>query len=135
MTETQELQEIAEVIRLLKRAGAGLPLDEPQTITDFADARERTRLTEKNVYRHSAMKAISEVYPFLNTFDVIAEEEKHHFVSEDGEQRKEEILIRRPTSESNVSLTMPQIATAPVQVPQQTAPVEQKKKHFWSRGK
>ena len=130
----EKLKKLAEPIRRLVRAARGQSIDEDifSGLINVKDARERTRLSEHDVYGHSAMQLIADWYRVeMGFWKDIAEMEDSYMISLDGEQRKEAILMAR--ARTQVSLAPTPLA---VQVPEvKTKPEEAKeeKKGFWRR--
>jgi len=127
-----ELKELAEIIRIVQRAVKGLGADEDvfAGLINIKDIRERTRLDEAALLSHSAMRVVSEKWPELDLFLSIAEMEDPYFISEDGEGRKEGILLQQAktgTDRANLVLNMPNTAGGPAQDPSNPAPQIKKK--------
>lgn len=103
MTEQVELtkEDYAdlEFIRALKRASQGLSITEQDIMTFLVDAknhRERTRLSEHNVYAYSGWEDLADMYP--GTFGFLtdwAKLECVYFIALDGLQRQEAILMTK----------------------------------------
>jgi hypothetical protein len=135
----REDQEDLEYTRQLKRASQGLSLTE-QDIMNFLvnvkDHRERTRLKEKDCYDHSGWELLADIYPkTFGWLKTLAEIENIYFISLDGLQRQEAILMTKAkTTASTTPLTIENVQN-PMSTPQQTMEQkqEQKKGHFWSR--
>jgi hypothetical protein len=127
-----ELKELADVIRVVQRAVKGMGAEEDvfQGLINVKDIRERTRLDEAGILSHSAMRIASNEWPELSTFLKIAEMEDPYFISEDGEGRKEGILLQQAktgTDRNNLVLNMPNTAGGPAQDPSNPAPPPHKK--------
>lgn len=103
----EDLEDL-EYIRALKRASQGLGIIEQDIMTFLVNAkddRERTRLKEKDCYDHSGWELLADLYP--NTFGWLktqAQVENIYFISLDGLQRQEAILM---TKAKNVSTQTP----------------------------
>lgn len=113
---------------MLVRAARGQPLDEDifSGLINVKDPRERTRLSQLEVYAHSAMQLIAGWYPEeMGFWKEIAEMEDVYFISQDGEQRKEAILMQRARTQVQLAPQQP----LAVQVPEvKTKPEETKEK-------
>lgn len=127
----EELQEIAYLIRAVQ----GLPLEEDlfSGLLNVKDIRERTRLSELDVYGHSVMRLIASWYPEeMGFWKDIADMEDHYFISLEGEQRKEAILMQRAKAEIRMAETgvmqLPKVETKPPEEQQQ--PKQEKKGLF-----
>lgn len=136
--QLKELRPIAELIRSLWRAAHGMDIDAKDILSflvNAEDVRERTRLKEHDVYGHSAMEFLAEMYP--NEFGFMTELarlENIYFIPLDGEQRKEMILMQRAKVQESMpqqqSLTVQMPQTTPEQQPQQPGQQQQKKGLF-----
>lgn len=112
------LEKIADPIRRIVRAAKGLPLDDDvySGLIDVKDIKERTRVSTHNIYRHTYMRTLAleggtEEWRILKD---LAEMEDHYFISEEGEQRKEAILMKRMTTDVTVQpVAIPQVETRP----------------------
>jgi hypothetical protein len=124
----QELKQLAELIRIIQRAVKGLSPDEDVFLglINAKDIRERTRLNEAALLSHSAMRAASDVWPELSLMREFAEMEDPYYISEDGEGRREGILLQQAKSklDANLILNMPntQGGTAMTEQPQGQQP-------------
>lgn len=126
-----DIQETIEIIRQIFRAKMGLSKEDDPFLglINVSDPREKARLTEHDYYGHSLMRLGAKTYPdALEVWGNIAEMEDVYSPSIDGEQRKEAILLRRtqPDQPSPLTIQLPTI---------DTKPPEEKKPHWWSRGK
>lgn len=82
-------KKISDRIRQLFRAKQGLPAEEDifQGLIHTSDDRERTKLNNRNVYRHTYLDLLAKIGG--EEWEVagrIAEEERHLFISEEGER-------------------------------------------------
>lgn len=105
-----EMRQLAEMIRVITRAMKGLGADDDVFLglINAKDIRERTRLDETNVIAHSAMRIAGAKWKRLEMFGEIADMEDPYFISEDGEGRKEGILLQQAKTRSdNLILNMP----------------------------
>lgn len=115
----EKILELAEAIRRFKRAMQGLPLDDDvfSGLLNVKDERERTRLSEHDVYGHSYMRILAEMQgDEWEILKKIAEQEDIYFISLEGEQRKEAILMQRAKAEilmPSETLKVPQVETKP----------------------
>jgi len=130
----KKIKDIAEGLRAIVRGYQGLPIDEDKFsgLLDIKDIRERTRLNTRQIFGHSYMRLLHAVGG--EEWEIMrdtANMQDHYFISKDGEQRKEAILLTRAKSEVRLStgepLTIPPVETKP--------PPPEKKKHFWNRSK
>lgn len=127
------MDEVVELVRKLKRASQGLSLDEDafQGLINIKDIRERTRLGERNIYRHSYMRLLAkyggEEWEIMEAWAIM---EEHLFIAQDGEQRREAIqMLARKQEQPNVAISMAQPQ------PQTIEPKpEEKKKGLFHRG-
>lgn len=108
----EELRELAEIIRIIQRAVKGMGADDDvfQGLINIKDIRERTRLDEAGLLSHSAMRVCAAKWPELKLFLDIADMEDPYFISENGEGRKEGILLRQAQTgvdRNNLVLNMP----------------------------
>jgi len=124
-------QQDLEYIRQLKRASQGLSLTE-QDIMNFLvnvkDHRERTRLKEKDCYDHSGWELLADIFP--KTFGwlrLLAEVENIYFISLDGLQRQEAILMTKAKNVSTATPLSVENVVNPMPAPQQVEQKEQKK--------
>lgn len=132
--QLKRLRPIAELIRQLWRAAHGMDIDAKDILSflvNAEDVRERTRLKEHDVYGHSAMEFLADIYPDEFGFMVdLAKLENIYFIPLDGEQRKEMILMQR----AKVQESMPQQQSLTVQMPTTTPePQQQQKKGLLHR--
>jgi len=111
---------LGEFLRALKRGMQGLPIDEDQYsgLLNVKDSRERTRLSEHDVYGHSLMELVANHYDELKIWGEIAKEEDIYFIPLEGEQRKEAILMQRARAEVTMAgqpltVQMPKVETKP----------------------
>jgi hypothetical protein len=111
---------LSEFVRVLKRAWQGLTIDEDQYsgLLNVKDSRERTRLSEHDVYGHSLMELAANHYEELSIWGEIAKEEDIYFIALEGEQRKEAILMQRARAEVTMAgqpltVQMPKVETKP----------------------
>ncbi len=111
--------EIAERIRKLFRAKAGLPLDDDvyQGLIHASDDRERTKLSNRNVYRHNYLELLTLVGgEEWGIAHMIAEGERHLFISEDGQRATDFISFlakkraeeQQPTANVTIQTGQPQ---------------------------
>lgn len=122
MTEQVQLDKddmyIFEFLRVLVRAKQGLSLTEQDIMTFLVNAkdhRERTRLKEHDVYCHSGWEFLAGIYPKTFGFLVgLAELENIYFISLDGLQRQEAILMTKAKSATQTTpLTIENIQGQP----------------------
>ena len=111
---------LGEFLRALKRGMQGLTIDEDQYsgLLNVKDSRERTRLSEHDVYGHSLMELAANHYEELSIWGEIAKEEDIYFIPLEGEQRKEAILMQRARAEVTMAgqpltVQMPKVETKP----------------------
>jgi hypothetical protein len=128
-----KLGDIAEFIRKIVRAMKGQTAEDDvfSGLINVKDERERTRLSEYDVYGHSAMQIISDWYPEeMGYWKQIATMEDIYFISLEGEQRREAILMQRAKAEIRMAETgvmqVPRVETKP----QEEKPKEEKKGLF-----
>jgi hypothetical protein len=132
----KKLDSVTELIRKLKRAMQGLSADEDvfSGLLNVKDIRERTRIDTRNVYRHTYMRMLAdnggEEWTIMKDWAVM---EEHLFISENGEERREAILMTRAKVEqtSPLTLNLPQIGAQTQEPPKQE---EKKKSGFFHRG-
>ena len=132
----KKLDSVTEFIRKLKRAMQGLSADEDvfSGLLNVKDIRERTRLDTRNVYRHNYMRMLAanggEEWKIMEDW---ADMEEHLFISENGEERREAILMTRAKVEqtSPLTLNLPQMSTQVQEPPKQE---EKKKGGIFHRG-
>lgn len=123
-----EMAKLAEIIRIIQRAMKGLGVDDDvfMGLINAKDIRERTRLEETALLSHSAMRIAKRYWPEFSMFEDIAEMEDPYYISEDGEGRREGILLRQAQSklDANLILNMPntQGGVAQTEQPQQQQP-------------
>jgi len=125
----KELSHYALGLQKVFRAKMGLPLrdDVFSGLINVKDIRERTRLSEEQIYSHAYMRELALTYPDLfGIFWDIAEIEDIYFISKDGEGRKEAILMKKIEQPSPIAISLPQV---------QTQPIKQEKKHWWQKSK
>lgn len=112
-TKNQELLDLAELIRVIQRAMKGLSADDDVFLglINPKDIRERTRLEETALLSHSAMRIAADKWKRLDLFLDIADMEDPYYISEDGEGRKEGILLQQAKTKldanTNLTLNMP----------------------------
>lgn len=127
-----------ELLRQTIRASQGLSLTEQDILTFLIDAknyRERTRIPENGCYDYSGWEMLAEMYPL--TFGWLKDQAKTeciYFISLDGLQRQEAIMM---TKAKNVSAGTP-LTIENVQNPmpieqQQVAPAKPEKKGWLHR--
>ncbi len=104
----------------LKRAMLGQSLEEDiySGLLNVKDIRERTRLSEHDIYGHSMMRLLAANYEEMGIWRDIAEMEDPYFISFEGEQRKEAILMQRaktqmPIMGQPLSVQLPEVETKP----------------------
>lgn len=133
----EEMKKLAEVIRLIQRAMKGLGVDDDVFLglINAKDIRERTRLDEATLLSHSAMRIASKRWPIFAMFRDIADEEDPYYISEDGEGRREGILLRQAQSklDANLILNMPNTQGGVAQTEQAQANPQPQKKGFLQR--
>jgi len=137
--QLKRLRPIAELIRQLWRAAHGMEIDAKDILAflvNAEDVRERTRLKEHDVYGHSAMEFLADIFPGEFGFmKELAKLENIYFIPLDGEQRKEMILMQRAKGletnpqQQSLSITMPETTPQPPQPQQQ----QQQKKGLFHR--
>jgi hypothetical protein len=118
---------IPDRIRQLVRGKQGLPLDDDlfQGLIHTTDDRERTRLTERNIYRHAAMDMLAEYGgEAFECFRTLAEEERHLFIAQEGLRAEAFINALARKQQEQVPVTN---ITMQNQPPGQQQPQEQKK--------
>jgi len=129
----KKLRNIAEGIRCVVRGMQGLPIEEDafSGLLDVKDIRERTRVDIQNIFSHSYMRLLANYGgDEWGIMEDVAEMEDHYFIAEDGEQRKEAILMTKAKTE--VRLPDQPISIQKVE----TKPSEKtEKKGFLRRGK
>jgi hypothetical protein len=107
-----------EFIRELKRASQGLSLTEKDVmafLVNAEDHRERTRLKEHDCYSHSGWEFLASIYPKTFGFLLdLAKIENIYFISLDGLQRQEAILMTKAKTTAQTPLTIENISQ-PVQ--------------------
>lgn len=132
---TKRLGDFAESLRKIKRGMQGLPIKEEDIFSgliNVKDLRERTRVSEIQIWSHSYMRIMADLYPdVFKIFKEIAEMEDTYYIAEDGEQRKEAILMQKVKSTLQVqamgeALQLPKVETKP--------PEEPKKRGIFRRG-
>lgn len=119
----EDMQDL-EYIRALKRASQGLSISEQDIMTFLVNAkddRERTRLKEKDCYDHSGWELLSDIYPKTFGFlKPLAQVENIYFISMDGLQRQEAILMTKAKNiPSQTPLTIENIQGQPPPTEQQ----------------
>lgn len=129
----KKLRNIAEGLRYVVRGMQGLSLDEDAFLglLDVKDIRERTRIDVQNIFSHSYMRLLADYGgDEWEIMKDVAEMEDHYFIAEDGEQRKEAILMTKAKTEVRLQdqpISIQKVETKPKE--------EGKKKHFWSKEK
>ena len=122
----EDLKQLAEIVRIIQRAAKGLGANDDvfQGLINVNDIRERTRLTETSLLSHSAMRVIAEELPELGLYGKIADMEDPYYISEEGEGRKEGILLQQAKSkqDANLVLNMPNTQGGQAQDPQFQGP-------------
>jgi len=130
-SEYEELKKLAEIIRIVQRAVKGMGADEDVFLglINAKDIRERTRLSEVALLSHSAMRSAADIWPELKLMGILAEMEDPYYISEDGEGRKEGILLRQAQSkiDSNLILNMPNTQGGPAMTEQSQGQTPKKK--------
>ncbi len=107
------LGQVVDLIRKIKRASQGLPAEDDifSGLIHIDDIRERTRLPEHDVAGHSYMRLLSDIGgDEWAIMAQIAEMEDPYFISLDGEQRKEAILMKRANTAQdtqNLNINLP----------------------------
>lgn len=132
--ENEEIKKYIEIFRLVQRAAKGLGADDDVFLglINAKDIRERTRLDEAALLSHSAMRVAGKNWPLFSMFDQIADMEDPYYISEDGEGRKEGILLRQAQSkyDANLILNMPNTQGGVAQTEQAQGAPPQKKGIF-----
>lgn len=127
----EEMKQLAEIIRIIQRAMKGLGVDDDifLGLINAKDIRERTRLDETAVLGHSAMRIAASGWREFALFEKIADMEDPYYISEDGEGRREGILLRQAQSklDANLILNMPNAQGGVAQTEQPQAQPPQKK--------
>jgi hypothetical protein len=119
---------LPERIRRIFRAKQGLPLDDDvyQGLMHTNDDRERTKLSLHNVYRHTYLDTLAKAGG--EEWDIcgkIAEEERHLFISEDGQRATDFINALVKKQQEQVPVTNITMQNQP--------PPEAEKKKGWFR--
>lgn len=102
-----------DLIRKIIRAKNGLPVDDDvfNGLIQVKDIRERTRLQEHDIYGHSFMRLLAEEGgEEWAIMAAMADMEDPYFISLDGEQRKEAILLSRARTGAdmqNLNINLP----------------------------
>ena len=113
--------ETIDLIRKIMRAKQGLPPEDDifSGLIHIDDVRERTRLDEYNVYSHAYMRLLSDVGgDEWEIMKKMADMEDPYFISLDGEQRKEAILMKRANTAmdtQNLNINLPTTNPAAIQ--------------------
>jgi hypothetical protein len=97
-------------------------------LVNVKDHRERTRLKEKDCYDHSGWELLADIFP--KTFGwlrLLAEVENIYFISLDGLQRQEAILMTKAKNVSTATPLSVENVVNPMPAPQQVEQKEQKK--------
>jgi hypothetical protein len=136
----KSLDNIIDLIRKIIRAKQGLPTEDDifSGLIQIKDIRERTRLQEHDVYGHSYMRLLSDLGG--DEWEIMlkmANMEDPYFISLDGEQRKEAILMTRARTTSdmqNLNINLPVTNPTAIQE-QQPRPAPPQKKSWipWKR--
>lgn len=124
-----DFNKVADRVRAIIRAKLGLPPEEDhfQGLIHTSDDRERTKLNTHNVYRHAYMDLLAkeggEEWTLMKDW---AEEERHLFISEDGQRATDFIgsLVKKKEQEG-------QVTTVNLTQPQPTAMQQEVKKKGW----
>lgn len=121
---------ISDRVRQLFRAKQGLPAEDDvfQGLIHTTDDKERTKLTNRNVYRHNYHDVLSDVGG--DEWEIcgkIAIGERHLFIAEEGERATAFIsaLSRKAQEQAPVNITM--------QNQPQTPQIEEKKKGWFRK--
>jgi len=131
---------LAKKIRRFVRASQGLSEEDDafNGLIHIGDVRERTRISLRNIYAHNYMRLLAkEGGEEWGIWEKVANGEDTYYIAEEGEQRKEAILMKQtssqqPTVAINQPLSLPQVETnRPLGEPQQT----QEKSHWYNRRK
>ncbi len=106
-----EWDKILDRARKFFRAKLGLSLDDDvyQGLIHTNDNRERTRLTTHNVYRHAYMDILKEVGgEEFSLIGILAEEERHLFISEEGQRATDFIqsIAKKQEQQPVTNITM-----------------------------
>ena len=116
-------KEVKEISMLI-RAAKGLPLEEDlfSGLLNVKDIRERTRISSPELYAHSYMRLLKNVGgDEWQIMEDVANMEDHYYISLDGEQRKEAILMTKAKTELQVAqplaIQMPE--TKPLEKPKE----------------
>lgn len=103
----------------LIRGAAGMAPEESkyQWLIDLEDIRERTNLSEHDVYGHSLMQVAAREYDELEIWKEIADMEDHYFIAFEGEGRKLAALLqigkREQTEAGTIAIQLPEVQTKP----------------------
>lgn len=133
---SEKLNRVADFIRKLKRAMQGQELDADKFayLMDLEDIRERTSLSEHDVYGHSVMRLLAAEYDELAIYGRIAEMEDHYAISKDGEGKKIAATIavgkKEQTAQGQVYIGLPPVSTKPEELGQE----QKKKRGLFHRG-
>jgi len=131
---------LAKKIRRFVRVSQGLSEEDDafNGLIHIGDVRERTRISLRNIYSHNYMRLLAkEGGDEWEIWKKVADGEDTYYIAEEGEQRKEAILMKQtssqqPTVAINQPLSLPQVETnRPLGEPQQT----QEKSHWYNRRK
>ena len=134
--EFKQMEQMAEIIRILMRAMKGLEADDDifYGLIDPKKIEERTRLEDSEAISHSAMRSAAQQWPLFTILDTLADREDHYFISGDNETgglgRREAILMRQAQAktEGNMILNMPNPSGGVAQTDQPEATQTQPKK-------
>jgi hypothetical protein len=125
-----DFEQQVKMLRAIIRAKLGLPPEDDhfQGLIHTTDDRERTKLNTHNVYRHAYMNLLAheggEEWTLMGKW---AEEERHLFISEDGQRASDFISSLAKKKEQEA-----QVTTVNVSQPQ-TPTTEAPKKKGWFR--
>jgi hypothetical protein len=118
----EDLEDL-ELLRAVKRASQGLSIIEQDIMTFLVDTknhRERTRLSEHNVYGYSGWEELAGIFPktfgFLCGWSML---ECIYFIALDGLQRQEAILMTKAKIQAQTPLTIENIQGQPVPQPEE----------------
>jgi hypothetical protein len=102
-------------------------------LVNAKDHRERTRLKEKDCYDHSGWEMLAGMYPAtFGWLKGMAEIENIYFISLDGLQRQEAILMTKAKSTSATTPLTIENVQNPMPTPQQAeVKQEQQQKKGW----
>lgn len=124
-----DFNKVADRVRAIIRAKLGLPPEEDhfQGLIHTSDDRERTKLNTHNVYRHGYGNLLGKEggEEWVTMGDWMSEE-RHLFISEDGQRATDFIgsLVKKKEQEG-------QVTTVNLTQPQPTAMQQEVKKKGW----